>query len=106
MGWIRSWAAYKAISWWLAQKTCRLEPVGREPICLSVRKPIRARITDTEVGQDQIEIQCVNRLGFNNLHITHGPNSNSVTIEFSGNQITLTGVNFNKLRPGNFIFTR
>ena len=49
-------------------------------------------ITDFEVGQDQIEIQCVNRLGFNDLHITRGPNSNSVMIEFSGNQIMLTGI--------------
>jgi hypothetical protein len=65
----------------------------------------RARITDFRVGQDQIEIQSVNRLGFNDLHITRGPNSNSVTIEFSGNQVTLTGVNLNELRPGDFIFT-
>ena len=106
MEWIRSLAVYKVIFWWLTQKACRLEPVGREPICLSLRKPIRARITDTEVEQDQIEIQSVNRLGFNDLHITRGLNSNSVTIEFSGNQITLTGVNFNELSPGDFIFTR
>lgn len=42
----------------------------------------RARTTDFEVGQDQIEIQGVNRLGFNNLHITRGPNSSSVTIGY------------------------
>jgi hypothetical protein len=64
----------------------------------------RVLIADFKVGQDQIKIQSVNRLGFNDLHMTRGPNSNSVTIEFSGHQVTLTGVNFNELRPGDFIF--
>ena len=59
----------------------------------------RVLIADFKVGQDQIEIQSLNRLGFNDLHMTRGPNSNSVTIEFSGHQVTLTGVNFNELRP-------
>jgi Ca2+-binding RTX toxin-like protein len=64
-----------------------------------------ALITDFRVGQDQIEIQSANRLGFNDLHIMRSPNGNGTMIEFAGNQVTLTGINLNDLRPGDFIFT-
>jgi hypothetical protein len=65
----------------------------------------RALITDFRLGQDQIEIQSTNHLGFNDVHIIRGPNPNGATIEFAGNQVTLTGINPNDLRPGDFIFT-
>ena len=65
----------------------------------------RALITDFRLGQDQIEIQSANHLGFNDVHITRSPNANGATIEFAGNQVTLTGINPNDLRPGDFIFT-
>jgi hypothetical protein len=64
-----------------------------------------ALITDFRVGQDQIEIQSTNRLGFNDLHIMRSPNGNGTMIEFAGNQVTLTGINLNDLRPGDFVFT-
>jgi len=65
----------------------------------------RALITDFRLGQDQIEIQSANHLGFNDVHITGSPNANGATIEFAGNQVTLIGINPNDLQPGNFIFT-
>jgi len=65
----------------------------------------RALITDFRIGQDQIEIHSTNQLGFNDLNITRSPNGNGTMIEFAGNQVTLTGINLNDLRPGDFIFT-
>ena len=63
----------------------------------------RALITDFKIGQDQIEIQGTAHLGFNNLHISRS--FNGAMIEFTGNQVTLVGINPNDLRPGDFIFT-
>jgi hypothetical protein len=65
----------------------------------------RALITDFKVGQDQIEIQSANHLGFNDVHIRPSPNANGAIIEFAGNEVTLTGIHPNDLRASDFIFT-
>ena len=59
-----------------------------------------AMITDFILGQDHIQVD--NKFTFNDLHFSR--NSNSATIEFAGNVITLSGVNPSDFRPCDFIF--